>query len=593
MYFNVETLDEAKRHFYKLGKYVFMTSYIGIKCCSCKKTKYIEGKYLLNILDNESYKCGDCVARERRDRKRKTVNKTNTEPKYTTEQNPNASNLEKYGGRIIVTMTSWKKRIGNCVKVINAILNQTIRPDIIYLNLSSEEFSNKEDDLPKDLLLLRDENEKVIINWVDGENTKTMKKVFPILQYLDNEDFIINTDDDTIMPRDLIESRMKEWKKYKKPITACNNPRIHYRREFEGYVCGPCSLLKKKMLNGWEKICSSDVIHTYADDDVYPAIMYFNGYTFKPCETYSRHTGICRKKLMTFNDKEPLGKNNGYMQWPAVRKAIEKRLNDAFGFKCIRDAYGFMCNKVDFIIPYTLSAKKANSVAITSFGRLEIEYVLKSIRKFCPFAGRIFLATDSEIPESIANQVTIIKVGDPYTHIKDANIINKLKTVIEQVPDLSETFIMASDDQIVRKYSLLSDFKPRMAGDLTGKVKSYGAHSSDNWHKCLALTLEKFPKRSYFYEPHIWSPMNKHKFIEMCNKYDIEKDKGVITQSLYYNFVGKPKILKYDHTYLSLVCTEREINIAIKDNTRHLAWTDRAFKNKNFRDYLEKLLFKS
>ena len=599
MHFNVGTLEAAKRSFYELGRHLFMGSYFAIRCDFCGKTKYIEGEYLLKKLDDDHYKCGNCVQREQTEKMRRRVyherKHVEEKPKVTAkkveEQNPDASNYEKYGGRIVVTMTSWKKRIGNCVKVIGTILGQTIKPDIVYLNLSSEEFKNKEEDLPKDLLTLRDENEKFIINWVDGENTKTMKKVFPVLQYLDDEDFIINTDDDTLMPKDLIESRMKEWGRHKRPIPACNNQRIHYRKEFDGYVCGPCSLIKKKMLNGWERICSDDVIRTYADDDVYAVIMHFNGYRFKPCETYSRHTGICSKKLVTYNDNAPLGPTGGYAQWPAVRKAIEKRLHEISGFKCIKDAYGFLRGKIDFIIPYTLQAKKAESVAMTNFNRLEIEYTLKSIRKFCPFAGRIFLATDSEIPEKIASQVTIIKVGDPYTHIKDANIINKLKTVIEQVPDLSDTFIMASDDQIVRKYSLLSDFKPRMAGDLTGKVSSYEMRATDNWHKCLALTMKKFPKRSYFYEPHIWSPMNKHKFIEMCKKYNIEKDRGVITQSLYYNFVGEPRTLKYDHTYLSWTCTSRDIVNAIKCNTRHLAWTDTAFKDKKFRDYLEKLLF--
>ena len=36
--------------------------------------------------------------------------------------------------RLIVTMTSWHKRIGNVKRVLETILNQTVLPDKIILN---------------------------------------------------------------------------------------------------------------------------------------------------------------------------------------------------------------------------------------------------------------------------------------------------------------------------------------------------------------------------------------------------------------------------------------------------------------------------
>lgn len=47
-------------------------------------------------------------------------------------------------------------------------------------------------------------NPEFRINWVEGPNTKAMKKVFPILEYLDDEDIIIWTDDDILFSKDLI-----------------------------------------------------------------------------------------------------------------------------------------------------------------------------------------------------------------------------------------------------------------------------------------------------------------------------------------------------------------------------------------------------
>ena len=88
-------------------------------------------------------------------------------------------------------MTSWTKRIQNCSYVINSILKNTVKPDTIFLNLSVEEFPNKWNDLPYELIDLSQKNPIVKINWVYGTNTKSMKKVFPILQYIEDDDIII------------------------------------------------------------------------------------------------------------------------------------------------------------------------------------------------------------------------------------------------------------------------------------------------------------------------------------------------------------------------------------------------------------------
>ena len=53
------------------------------------------------------------------------------------------------GKRIIVSMTSWKKRIQNVAKVVYSIYMNSVKPDKIELNLSSDEFINKEEDLPE------------------------------------------------------------------------------------------------------------------------------------------------------------------------------------------------------------------------------------------------------------------------------------------------------------------------------------------------------------------------------------------------------------------------------------------------------------
>ena len=45
--------------------------------------------------------------------------------------------------KIVVTFTSWSKRINYCKQCVENIFKQTIKPDLIYLNLSVEEFAKQ------------------------------------------------------------------------------------------------------------------------------------------------------------------------------------------------------------------------------------------------------------------------------------------------------------------------------------------------------------------------------------------------------------------------------------------------------------------
>ena len=47
--------------------------------------------------------------------------------------------------RVIVSMTSYPKRISYIEKVLDSMLRQTILPDIIVIYLSREEFENTKD----------------------------------------------------------------------------------------------------------------------------------------------------------------------------------------------------------------------------------------------------------------------------------------------------------------------------------------------------------------------------------------------------------------------------------------------------------------
>lgn len=133
-------------------------------------------------------------------------------------------------------MTSWPKRIVNCACVIKAVLNNTLKPDAVYLNLSQEEFPNGERDVPMELISMFRKQPTFKINWVSGPNTKTMKKVFPILPLLQDDDIIIDIDDDLDLPRDFVQVRLQEFIEHSRmfPISGGNNPKWHLNRPLYG-----------------------------------------------------------------------------------------------------------------------------------------------------------------------------------------------------------------------------------------------------------------------------------------------------------------------------------------------------------------------
>lgn len=487
---------------------------------------------------------------------------------------------------IVVTITSWVKRIGNVKKVIESVMNNTIKPDRLYLNLSKTEFDGIE--LPEDLVEYFNLDERLIINWVDGENTKSMKKVFPILEYLDDDDIIIDADDDILFPIDLIESRLKDFEKYccKYPITS-NTSKCGIG---DAIVISPLSLFQKRMLINWDKYVNDIVLHTYNDDRTYLYILYLNGYIAKPSskysakelnKTYGLHLDDTSMKTAKIY---PIGRNYDRVVEPVVKKLTNTTIDKSFNF--------FGKKRYDCVMVY--SKNGVDSQEMTCGNYLEMEYVIASLKKYCSsWVGRIFIV-GSKPPERVNKDVIYISCDNPYTHCKDANIIHKLRYACENIQDLSDDFLMISDDQIVTKESSWEDMKPRivrMYSDWT-EEKWEKNRKIDFWHECLYRTLNLFSKyKVAFWEPHIWSPMNKYKFIEMCKKYNYQKDISCITQSLYYNFINETPIRGFDHLHLGNKNSKYRVNsLTINELPRHLSWTDSVFSEKRFRDILDNVV---
>ena len=149
--------------------------------------------------------------------------------------------------KIVVTMTSWTKRIGSVGEAIFRFMTtQTVKPDIFYLWLAEEEFPQKEKELPRDLLLTCNFF-KVQICWTkNNEYCFKRWRVFP--QHYD--DLVMSIDDDQIYDPDIIELALKKYNALKRPcVLSYQNP---------GYVLIDGCEYKYKPLTDYTKVSASN-----------------------------------------------------------------------------------------------------------------------------------------------------------------------------------------------------------------------------------------------------------------------------------------------------------------------------------------------
>ena len=94
--------------------------------------------------------------------------------------------------RLIVSLTTYPRRIGTVGKVLQTIYQQTKKPDKVILWLAEEQFPGKEGDLPEDLIRLIREN-RLTVRWC--RDLRSHKKYFHAFQEYP-QDLVVTVDDD-------------------------------------------------------------------------------------------------------------------------------------------------------------------------------------------------------------------------------------------------------------------------------------------------------------------------------------------------------------------------------------------------------------
>lgn len=182
-------------------------------------------------------------------------------------------NIYGINKKIIVSMTTWKKRIINIPIVLKSILNQSHKPDKIIINLSKDEFENL-NSIPKQIKYFIEKHNIIEINFIDG-NTKVYKKIIPTLLKYKN-DLILSIDDDFIYPETMIEDFYQTYKL--QPNQPISGNRIEkYKLACH---CGCASLVQYKFFAPFIDNYLEYYQHCPSSDLFYTIIANKNGYTY-------------------------------------------------------------------------------------------------------------------------------------------------------------------------------------------------------------------------------------------------------------------------------------------------------------------------
>lgn len=242
-------------------------------------------------------------------------------------------------------MTSWIKRIQNCKTVLESLLNQELKADYIELNLSLEEFPQKENDLPKDLVVLITSNPTIQINWVEG-NSGVFKKIIPTIQkFYGCKYYLLSVDDDWLYRSDYVRLMINYLEKYKTDAFCLANANVIGNRQIYKSSC-----FKKDF---WEKL-TQEVIDTRIDDTYIEYYLKCKGKTishFRPSDT----PDITKK----FNPVAPNSRNTvdgAYSiqdihaaQMAVAKINFEQNQKKTAIFTCITGGYDTPCDDFEHV----------------------------------------------------------------------------------------------------------------------------------------------------------------------------------------------------------------------------------------------------
>ncbi len=249
--------------------------------------------------------------------------------------------------KVIVSLTSYPKRISTVWITIESLIRQTKRPDMIILWLADEQFLNRE--LPASLMKLQKRG--VTIRWCD--NLMSHKKYFYVCQEYPNA-CIITADDDLIYPPFHVERLWNMHIEHPADVVSLTSQTI------SPTYCTPPSLWtgvsKKEVVSSYKVSLNSGSgalfpprslpkqafdkeaikrLCPYADDLWLTVMTHLNGvrttkYRFSPFPIVIKST-LSDSLLKNFNSANNNHATNNDTQWAAITREYSKLLKNKIG----------------------------------------------------------------------------------------------------------------------------------------------------------------------------------------------------------------------------------------------------------------------
>lgn len=208
----------------------------------------------------------------------------------------------------------------------------------------------------------------------------------------------------------------------------------------------------------------------------------------------------------------------------------------------------------------------------------ELRYALRNLAEHCRFVRDVYICGVCP-PWVDKTAVKHLQWPDRFRHAKDANIIDKLRHACEY-PGIAKKILFCSDDQFQTRECKWEDFRPRYLRRYMSNDDWYESRHRV-WHARLRKTLERDVQRRreagldashvFYYQPHIWMPIDRDKFIEYAKWCNYEHRDDTIIASGYFNFIDAEGSPDFDHTFLR--GDSREL-----PSTTHVAYHDGSYK---------------
>ncbi len=209
--------------------------------------------------------------------------------------------------KVIVSLTTYPARIATVHITIDTIINQTVKPDNIYLWLYTEEFPNREKDLPAELL--ERTKQGLEIRWMNDNLRPHNKYYFTMIDH--PEDIIITVDDDVIYEDKIVKVLLESYVRHPFAVSALrvhlmygNNKGLRsyndWKKRFNDYIDIPSMQLFATGVGGVlypphimdEKVFDIDAIKELClrADDIWLKFMQVKAGT--PVVLAERHNGL-------------------------------------------------------------------------------------------------------------------------------------------------------------------------------------------------------------------------------------------------------------------------------------------------------------